>query len=94
MAGKLVGQVAGVMVINQCHGADRRRVVGAVHLLFHQGIANHVANGLGAVVITFSGNHLVKAAQQALVDGNAKASEFGHVVLTGCGLLRIFTRLF
>ena len=71
------------MVVNQRHGTDSWRVIAAVHLRFHQGIANHVANRLGAVVITFIGYHLIKAVQQALVDGYAEACEFGHGVLTG-----------
>ena len=46
MPGEFVGQIPGVMVVNQRHGTDRWRVIAAVYLRFHQGIANHIANRL------------------------------------------------
>jgi hypothetical protein len=85
MLGQLVGQVTGVVVVDQGDGADRGGRLVAADLVLDQGVADQVADRLGTVDIAFVGNQVVEAFQQLLVDGDAEAGEVGHTRQASCG---------
>ena len=71
--GKLFGQETGVVIVNESDGANDKRVVGNDDGI-DELVADQIAEGLGAVIVTFVGNVRIETAEQGRVDGNADAA--------------------
>src|SRR5210317_1602886 len=82
MLGQLVGQVTGMMIVNQGNRADRWCGVGIFHLVFNQCATNHVADCLGTIDVTLGGDQLVEVVEQAWVYRYSETGKFCHLVLT------------
>ena len=77
VVGELVGEVVGVVVVDERDGADGLGVAG-LPLVLDERVADEVAQRLGAVHVGLLGDELVEAVEQALVDRDAEADEVGH----------------
>ena len=71
--GELLGQEAGVMVVDESDGADHKGV-GSNDSGADQAVANQIAESFGAVLVTFVRNEAVEAAKQFGIDGYADAA--------------------
>lgn len=71
--GEFLGQEAGVMVVDQGDGTDYESV-GGDDGGADQPVANEVAEGFGAVLVTLVRDKVVEAPKQLGIDGNADAA--------------------
>ena len=73
---ELLGEVWDVVVVDEGEGADHGFV--GVDVLCEQGVADEIADGLGAVLIAAAGDEAIKLLEEIFFERNASPAELRH----------------